>query len=298
MNRSTTLLLSCLLLGAPSLARAGDPSYDFKDAPDKAANAAVWKANMQLGLVYVDGNARSIGLSAAALAGVKAGNNEVTLTGGGAYVASAISPFGKGGPVQTINTPTGSFTPSLTATAANWNAKARYDRYFLTSNTGFVSFGASGDQPSGYDYRIEPQIGYARLFFKSTHQLFRGELGYDYTFQQNITGANPNSIDYHSARLLLFYENKFTAYASFTEGLELLEAFNHLEGFRLNSLTSLSSTIHKNVALKVNFKLQFNNDPPSRPSPLVDAADQLQIVGGRYGKVDSQLDIVLAVTFI
>src|SRR5436305_1383499 len=67
-------------------------------------------------------------------------------------------------------------------------------------------------------------------------------------------GAERN-VDYHSARLFFYYENKFTRYASVTEGVELLEAFNHFEGFRLNSITTLSSQIYKNVALKVNFTL-------------------------------------------
>jgi hypothetical protein len=65
----------------------------------------------------------------------------------------------------------------------------------------------------------------------------------------------------------------------------------------------LSSTISKRVALKLNFKVAFNNDPPARPAatainpttmmPFVYTADQ-----AHFDKVDTQLDIVLAVTFL
>jgi len=76
---------------------------------------------------------------------------------------------------------------------------------------------------------------------------------------------------------------------------QTLEAFNRVEAFRLNSLTTLSSTISKNFALKVNFKLMFNNDPPARPAataidpmtmmPFIYTADQ-----AHFDKVDTQLD--------
>jgi hypothetical protein len=248
-----------------------------------------------LGLVWVAGNAQSIGVSGTLLAAVKHWNNELTLGGGGAYIESGTSKYGKGGPVT-----------DKIASAENWNLKARYDRYFFEKNTVFVSFGSSGDPPAGYLYRIEPQVGYARLFFKSVHQTFRGEIGYDYTFEHRVPvtpTAPEEDVQYHSGRLFAFYENKFTSYAAFSEGLELLEAFNRLEGFRLNSLTTLSTQVYKNISLKLNFKLMFNNDPAPRPAPT--ATDPLTMMpfvlppdNTRFDKLDTQLDLVLAVTFL
>ena len=97
---------------------------------------------------------------------------------------------------------------------------------------------------------------------------------------------------YHSGRLFGYYENKSTPWASFTEGLEVLEAFNDLVGFRLNSVTTLLSQIYKNIALKVNFTLHFNNDPALRPvnidpatmMPFVLPADDV-----RFEKVEPSL---------
>jgi hypothetical protein len=287
------------VLACAAYAFAADPTYEYKD-PEKApppvdvVKPTVWKANMTAGLVFVTGNAQSLGFSGTALVGVKHWNNELTLSGGGAYVSAGTSAYGKGGPV----------TDHITS-VENWLAKARYDRYFLEKNTVFVSLQSQGDRPSGYIYRVEPQVGYARLFWKSIHQTLRGEIGYDYTFEHRLmqpAGVDRN-VQYHSGRLFLFYENKFSPYASFSEGLELLEAFNHLQGFRLNSLTSLSSQIYKNVALKLNFKVAFNNDSALRPAPTgLDPLTGMPLVlppdQTHFDKIDTQLDLVVAVTFL
>jgi putative salt-induced outer membrane protein YdiY len=289
-------LVLTALLAMSGAALAEEPKYEYKDPtkppePTDEKKPTVWRANASLGLVWVAGNAQSIGMSGTALVGVKHWNNEWTLSGGGALVKSHVSPYGKGGPLTQEET-----------SAQNWLVKGRYDRYFLEKNTVFVSFQSSGDVPAGFDYRLEPQVGYARLFWKSAHQLFKGELGYDYTFQRNVAGSPQESFQYHSGRLFLYYENKFTPYATFSEGLEMLEAFNTPEAFRLNSLTSLSSQIYKNIALKLNFSLKFNNDPPARPTNLVDPTTGMAFVPGpndsHFDKLDTQLDLVLAVTFL
>lgn len=291
------LLVAGLIAGAAAPARAADPVYEYKDLtkpPEPPPKATTWRANMTLGLVWVAGNAQSLGLSGTGLLSMRHYDNEFALTGGGAYVLSGVSKYGKGGPVT-----------DTTTSAENWNIKARYDRYFLKNNTAFVAFMSAGDRPAGFIYRLEPQVGYARLFFTSSHQLLRGEIGYDYTFEHRVLQPMdaPRDVDYHSGRIFVFYENKFTPIATFSEGLEMLEAFNHLEGFRLNSLTSLSSQIYKNVSIKVNFTLHFNNDPALRPAPTeIDPATMMPYVYGpdqtHFDKVDTQLDVVLAVTFL
>jgi len=246
--------------------------------------------------VWVGGNSQSIGVSGSGLVGMRHYHNELTISGGGTYVSSYSSSYGKGGPLDTSDT-----------SAANWLIRGRYDRYFLQKNAVFVVFQSNGDKPAGFVYRLEPQVGYARLFFKSDRQTFKGEIGFDYTYEHRVSGTDPRNVDYYSGRLFFFYENKFTPYASFSEGLEMLEAFNHTESFRLNSVTSLSSTIYKNIALKLNFTLKFNNDPGARPTPTTMVTDPVTMVkmpvmlpadNNHFDKVDSVLDLVLAVTFL
>lgn len=293
MRSIVAALALCIALPA----FAGDPKYEYKDPtnptpPQPTTGHISWKANMTFGLVYVAGNAESLGLSGTGLVSARRYNNEWTLSGGGAYVLSGVSKYGMGGPVTDEQ-----------VSAENWGVKGRYDRYFFEKNTVYASFQSTGDKPAGFIYRLEPQVGYARLLFKSSHQLLRAEIGYDYTYEHRVIqppGVDRN-IDYHSGRLFGYYENKFTQYASFSEGLELLEAFNHLAGFRLNSVTSLSSQIYKNIALKVNFTLHFNNDPALRPvntDPTTGLPFVLPAGDEHFQKVDTQLDVVVAVTFL
>lgn len=295
MRRTLATLLACgLALVCARAAFAGDPTYTYQDlskppAPPKKATEI--HANMTVGLTWLTGNAQSIGGSGTGLLSIRHYHNEFTFNGGFAYVESRFSKFGKGGPLTDTQ-----------VSAENWLIKGRYDRYFFDKNTVFVSFQSQGDKPSGYVYRLEPQAGYARLLFKSAKQLFRGELGYDYTYEHRVFGSNPRNVDYHSGRLFLYYENNLTPYAAFSEGLELLEAFNDLDTFRLNSLTSLSSVLYKNISLKLNFKLAFNNNPPPRPTNLVDPLTMQAFVpppdDSHFDKVDTELDLVLAVTFL
>jgi putative salt-induced outer membrane protein YdiY len=283
---------------ACAIAHADDPKYEYKD-PGKniidQKKPTIWQANMTLGVTWIAGNAQSIGVSATGFASMKHWNNELSLNIGGAYVNAGFSSFGTGGPID-----------SEKQVAGNWLLRLRYDRYFLKNNTAFAYFQGSGDPFAGYDHRLEGQIGIARIFYSSVHQLFRGELGFDYMHEFRVAPASCTAhpcriFDYYNGRIFLFYENKFTPWASFTEGLELLEAFNRLEAFRLNSLTSLSSTLSKHFALKVNFKLAFNNDPPVRPPgkdpttmmPVIYTGDQTH-----FEKLDTELDVVMAVTFL
>ena len=52
---------------------------------------------------------------------------------------------------------------------------------------------------------------------------------------------------------------------------------------------SLSSTIAKHVAMKLNFTLKYNADPPFRPAPNQDL---------QFGPLDTTLEAVVAVTFL
>jgi putative salt-induced outer membrane protein YdiY len=283
--------------------------YEYQDIskPPPAVDVkkpTIWKASLTLGVIWLSGNTESVGMNATGAFSVKHWNNEVGLNVAGAFVYAGLSPYGPGGPVS---------DDDRQLAAGNWLVKARYDRYFKEKNTFFASIQFDGNTFAGYDHRIEPQVGYARIFFQSPRQLFRGEIGYDYTHQKNLMTPNITQacvagygtepcqvIDYHSGRLFLFYENKFTPYATFSEGLELLEAFNRPQAFRLNSLTTLSSTISKWVSLKLNFKIVFNNDPPARPAPTSTNPMFMTYPAGQenFNKLDTQLDVVVAVTFL
>ncbi|MDB4970976.1 MAG: hypothetical protein JWN44_6665 [Myxococcales bacterium] len=261
----------------PALAWADDPKFEYREPPDKPPPAVTFKGNAQLGLIFVSGNSESLGFSANGLFGVKRYHNAFETFVQGAYARAGSSSLGKGGPIDTE-----------TEAAKNWLFRVRYDRYFGERNSIFASYGMSGDPLAGYDYRIEPQVGFSRLFVKNDTSLLRGELGYDYTYDRYVVGSDPRHKDFHSARAFVGIEHKLTPYAGFLEGFELLWALNNVEHVRINSLSSLSAMISKHVTLKINLTIKANFDPPDRPAAI----------GGKYGVVDSILEAVLGVTFL
>ena len=279
------LILSC---AAPAFADDPTPKLEHKqpDAVPPPKPATEYKANAQVGFLMVKGNAESIGLSGSGLFAVKHYNNAFEAAVQGAYAFAGSSSV-KGGPIDHHAT-----------AAENWLWRLRYDRFLSEMNSLFLTYSMSGDKLAGYVYRIEPQIGYSRIFFKSIHQRLSADFGYDYTYDHYLPGSTPRSLDFHSLRLFVGYENKLTQYATFTEGFELLWAVNdtdNLDHVRINSLTSLSATVTKRVSLKLNLTLKANLHPPDRP---LDMSTMPATSQGQYEKLDSILEAVLAVTFL
>jgi hypothetical protein len=274
-------LLAVALLLSPSLALADDPKYEYREIPKESdkppPKPTTFKANAQLGIIWISGNAESIGFSASALGGVKHWNNAFEIFAQGAYARAGVSSQGKGGPIDEQQT-----------AANNWLARARYDRYWSARNTVFASYGMSGDDLAGFDYRIEPQIGVSRLLVKNDISLLRGEIGFDYTYEHYLEGTVPNHASFYSARAFIGIEHKLTPFAGFLEGFELLWALNDVQRVRINSLSSLSAMLAKNWTLKMNLTIKANFDPPNRPAAI----------GGQFGVLDTTLEAVIAVTFL
>jgi putative salt-induced outer membrane protein YdiY len=276
-SRSLAALVLTLVSMLAAPAEGDEPKFEYK-APPEAVDGGpetVWKADVQAGFTWLTGNSESVGFSGSGRSSVRHHDDQLELFLQGAYARGGTSSTGPGGPID-----------GHVTSAQNWLGRLRYDRYFLEDNTVFAAYQMNGDRLAGLLYRIEPQIGYARLFVHSDVQKFRGELGYDYSYERYLDGSIPIDASFHSGRLFLFYENKFTPLASFSEGVEALVAFNVIKHWRVNSLTSLSSTIAKSVALKLNLTIKYNHDPPLRPN------------GTPFGTLDTTLEAVLAITFL
>jgi putative salt-induced outer membrane protein YdiY len=280
---------------APSKARAQsavaappavtEPAFEYRAPPEKWEDQTVWKANVQLGFLWVSGNAESVGGSLAAKVSYRHKFDELELVLRAAYANAGITEV-TGGPI------TGHVT-----SAENWLARLRYDRFFDQDNSVYASFQANGDRLAGIAYRLEPQAGYSHKFVADKKQTLRGEVGLDYQYERYLANTVPIDAQFYSLRVYGYYENKFTPLATFSEGLEYVQALagsatssgssatNH---FLINSVTSFSSTFATNYALKVNYILRFNHDPPPRPPPNT----------GTFGTYDGTLELVLAITLI
>jgi putative salt-induced outer membrane protein YdiY len=253
-------------------------AYEYRAPPEKWEDQTVWKANIQAGLLWVSGNAESFGGSIAGKVSYRHKFDELELIFRAAYASSGVTDV-TGGPI------TGHVT-----SAENWLARLRYDRYFDEDNAVYASFQASGDRLAGIAYRLEPQVGYSHKFVSDKTQTLRGEAGLDYRYDRYLANTVPIDDQFWSIRLYAYYENKFTPLATFSEGLEYLQAVNNPQPVLLNSVTSFSSTFATNYALKVSYILHYNSSPPPRPAP--------NPAGSTFGVYDGTLELVLAVTII
>ena len=241
---------------------------------------------MQAGLLWVSGNAESFGGS---IAGNVSYRHKFDEFGFGATRGLRRLLNQRGSRVAP--------SPATTLSAQKLVGQLRYDRFFDEDDSMYASFQAMGDKLAGIAYRLEPQIGYAHKFLADKQQTIRGEIGLDYMYDRYLANAVPIEDYYYSVRVFGYYENKITPLATFSEGLEYLQAFaggatgasvNVGQHFLINSVTSFSSTFATNYALKVNYILHFNNDPAPRPPPNT----------GVFGTYDGTLEVVLAVTII
>ncbi len=286
----TLVLLVCGLVTMPAFADVVPPpvKFEHRKGEETPVDKPVFKANAQLGFLLANGNAEAYGLSGSGTFGTRFYNNAFELFGQGAYSVIGTSDH-KGGPITGTQN-----------SVRNWLVRPRYDRFFAGNNSVFALMSASGDEPGGFVYRLEPMAGYKRFLLVTPKQLLSGEIGYAYTYEKYVSGAPVSHADFHQARTYFFYENKFTPLASFSEGVEVLWALNQIERVRINSTTSLSSSISKAVSLKLNLTVKANLDPTERPTYTdMDAmGNTVTHAQGKYDKVDTILEAVLAVTFL
>src|SRR5262249_54140518 len=91
------LIVATLLISGVAQAQS-DPKFEHR-AVGPTKEKAEWKANLTFGLLFVDGNAFSLGLSGTGLFGVKFRDNAFELFGQGAYGLTGTSTV-KNGPID------------------------------------------------------------------------------------------------------------------------------------------------------------------------------------------------------
>ncbi|MGZ3443010.1 MAG: DUF481 domain-containing protein, partial [Polyangia bacterium] len=194
---------AALALAATSLvagpAHADDPKFVYGKA-DETKGKIIWKAAVNLGLVLNTGNANSVALTAGATGSMLDGHNKLQLDAIGTYARSTVI-SGVDANMNGAIDP-GEVEHTTTTTAALWGVKLRYDR-FLTANNSIYALGfVGGNEPAGIRLAGGGQVGYSRQVVKTDMHLVVAELGYDYTYQNNVTGPD---LSIHSARAFAGY---------------------------------------------------------------------------------------------
>ncbi len=221
-----TALLAGVLTARPAAAQK-EPVFQKPTPDEEAAEGVEWDASAQGSLVSTTGNSRTTTASAGAKASRKQGLNKLMLEANGAYARSTtrratdedMSGFIDPAEVETIRD----------TTARGWEAKGRYDRFLTKLNALYALGFAASDRPSGKELLLGGQLGYSRLLLSiGTHE-FTGEVAYDFTREEQVTGG-ANSI--HSGRLFAGYAGKLREETTLAASVEILLNVNALDTAR------------------------------------------------------------------
>jgi len=263
--------LSTMLVWSGS-ARAEDPKFKYGDSAElKEVKKVEWKASAQAGIIVTTGNSRTTTGAAGATASRKEGNNKFEIEGNGAYARASIwlanDANGDGFIDQTEDS-------RLTSTSTRgWLVKARYDRFLTEHNSLYVTAVASSDKPAGKEFVGGGQAGYSRQLYKDDKHELKGEVGYDFSYE-NVVGDAP-ALSIHSARLFVGYEGKLTKDTGVLGAVESLHNVNTLgsgddevgpfEDTRVNSTVALTTKLFENLSFRFSFSTKFDNAPAPRP---------------------------------
>ncbi|HEX9104164.1 MAG TPA: DUF481 domain-containing protein, partial [Polyangia bacterium] len=189
---------------------------------------------------------------------------------------------------------------TTTTSAALWNVKLRYDRFLTPNNSLYATGFVGGNEPAGIRLAGGAQVGYSRQIVKTDMHLVVAEIGYDYTYQNNVTGPDLNI---HSARVFAGYTLTLNANVGVLLGLEVLCNLNSLPGYtpgttvdpfgntRVNGAAALNAKLWKNIAFQVSFLARYTTDPALLP------AFKIPFAAGFFPRAES-LDTVTSLSLV
>jgi hypothetical protein len=288
--RLRDLLFVVAMLGS-TRAFAADPKWEYGKAEE--VKAVIWKAVINSGLVLNTGNANTLAFSAGASASRMDGSNKIQLDVGGTYARATLltaAPHdangGAPGTTPMLVVGPGDIKRTPSTTAALWQLKLRYDRFLTKNNSLYAAGLVSGNVPAGINVAGGAQVGYSRQLLKTDMHLVVAEIGYDYTYQNNVTGPN---LSIHSGRLFTGYTLTLTKDIGLSAGVEVLCNLNPLPGYqpnttvspfsdtRVNGSAALTARLYKNIAFQVSFLAKYTTDPAPLP-PFMAAPFQMGFV--------------------
>jgi len=149
-------------------------------------------------------------------------------------------------------------TETKEVTAESYLLAAKYRRD-ITERLMWYVYGAwSRILQAGIDDRYRSGAGLGYAFIKSAHHSLIGELGGDYTDETQVSGLSDS---YANARAFLGYDYKITEHSELSSDLEGLENLDDTEDWRVNWITSVTSSLSSRVALKLSYTVLYDNQP-------------------------------------
>lgn len=274
-------LSAAMVLAFPAVAAAqATPKFEYGKFED--VKTVEWKAQAKGGFLMTGGNSQTTGGTLSASAARKEGNNKLALDAGLAYGKSRIL---TAVPNATDPLIIDGVTRTPVTTTNNWFGKGRYDRFFTTNNSGYVSAQGGGDKIAGKTFYGGGQIGYSRQLLKSDLHLLVAEIGYDLSYERYVQqpGKMLDPVTIHSARAFvgetltlspttgvtasveaLFNLNKEGSAISVDNRMPGVDAFKDT---RVLGKLGFTSTLWKSLSLGLGFTVKYDQNPAPLPLP-------------------------------
>jgi putative salt-induced outer membrane protein len=223
------------------------PGDEFKDSS---------RLKLSAGGFLSTGNARSLSLTASGDYFLRRLENQFEITAAANYGRSAV---GSSGPTN--------------PTVANYQARARYDRFFTSQIAGLIGVSALRDRFQGLDLRLSIDPGVAYYFIDQKSQRFWTELGYDLQYdvrrQEFIDAAaletppvvlNETEVR-HNVRLFVGYDNQVSQAVKFNLGVEYLQNVQAAKNARVNVDAGLTSQLSGNFSVAATVSVRYDHNP-------------------------------------
>jgi putative salt-induced outer membrane protein len=226
---------------------AQPPGADFKDSS---------RLKLSAGGFLSTGNARSLSLTASGDYFLRRLDNQFEISAAANYGRSGV---GRSGPTN--------------PTVVNYQARARYDRFFTNQIAGLVSVSALRDRFQGLNLRLSIDPGLAYYFIDQKSQRFWTELGYDLQYdvrrQEFIDAAAlqdpPVILDdtevRHNVRLFVGYDNQISQAVKFNLGVEYLQNVQAAKNARVNVDAGLTSQLSGNFSIAATVSVRYDHNP-------------------------------------
>jgi hypothetical protein len=276
-------LLYLALVGTPAVASAGplkvgEPKFEYGKPDDvEKVSGIEWNATAEAGLVLTTGNSETTSATGGLKVSRRTGRNKLALEASAAYAKAGLRVLDDKNGNGMIDSPD-EIDSSQTITAETLAAKLRYDFFFTSRNSFYVASLAARDVPAGKESVLGAQFGYSRQLRKTKTAETVGELGYDLSRENLVTGK---PLEIQSARVFVGHKATLVEGSDVDVSGELLTNLNTetlvtgrsggpFRDTRLNFKLAISAKVAKNLAVQTSFEAHYDNRPG--PLPVKDLA--------------------------
>jgi putative salt-induced outer membrane protein len=151
-------------------------------------------------------------------------------------------------------------TETQDVSAETYSANTKYRYTVHEALFWYVSAGWLRNRPSGIENREYGGAGLGYRFVKTDKDTLLGELGADYTYEEDVDSPDPKK-GFPGAREFVSWEHILSPTAKFSTDLEALENLEDSDDYRLKSVTAIVASLTSKLALKVSYTVLYDHQP-------------------------------------